>query len=111
MKGAKWRVCYRMPVFTDGERTWETFEDLDTSRGIAPWPGEDYFRLIVQDYVQAGRGRCGKVGSARALLLDGGDLVRFAADWMTAQLGNPGPDPGTQGGKSNREVREEAGRP
>ena len=65
---------------------WEDFEWFETSKGIVEWAGEDYFRLIIQDFLQGGHGRAGLVGSAQAYLLDGKDLVDHAVAWMEAQF-------------------------
>ncbi len=62
-------------------------EALDDSSGIVDFDGPDYFGLILQEYLGQGRGRQGRVGNARAELLDGADLVPFASAWMTQHLG------------------------
>lgn len=79
-------VKYRMPVLRDGERVWDTFEDFDTSRGAMAWSGEDYFGIIVGEYLKAGRGREGMVGGAPSCLLDGPELLAFGVAWMEANL-------------------------
>jgi aminoglycoside N3'-acetyltransferase len=61
-------------------------ECLDDSNGIVDWPGEDYFALILGDYLATGAGRRGTVGRAPSELLDAADLVRFAVDWMARRL-------------------------
>ncbi|MCK6547021.1 AAC(3) family N-acetyltransferase [Myxococcota bacterium] len=63
---------------------------LDDSNGIVPWEGEDYFTLILTDYLAARAVPRGRVGGAPSELLSARDLVPFAADWMMrvfAQLG------------------------
>ena len=62
-------------------------ECLDDENGIVDRPGEDYFTTILRDYLSLGRSATGIVGSAQSHLLDAQDLVSFAADWMTANLG------------------------
>ena len=79
-------VRYPMPVVRDGERVWDTFEDFDTSRGAMAWQGEDYFGVIVREYLKAGRGKEGLVGHAPSCLLDGADLLAFGVAWMEANL-------------------------
>lgn len=61
-------------------------ECLDDSEGIADWDGEDYFAVILKAYLALGRHRVGRVGLARAELLDAADLVRFGAEWMERNL-------------------------
>jgi len=80
--GPKRVVRYRMPVLRDGARVWEAFEDFDTSNGIVGWGGEDYFGIIVREYVRSGKAQQGWVGTARSILLDASDLVGFAVAWM-----------------------------
>jgi aminoglycoside N3'-acetyltransferase len=59
-----------------------TVGSLDDSDGIVAWPGEDYFTLILQDYLAAGHGARDRVGQAASELLDARDLVAYAAVWM-----------------------------
>lgn len=63
-----------------------TVDSLDDSKGIVDHPGEDYFSLILEAYVAAGRARVGTVGAARSELIDAADLVQFGAAWMEAHL-------------------------
>lgn len=59
---------------------------LDDSAGIVAWSGEDYFSLVLRDYLALGRARTGRVGGADSELIDAADLLAFGADWMTRQL-------------------------
>lgn len=59
---------------------------LDDSEGIVDWPGEDYFALILQDYLAAGRALEGTVGGARSELLAAADLVAFGVAWMNTRF-------------------------
>ncbi|WP_045235111.1 aminoglycoside 3-N-acetyltransferase [Deinococcus pimensis] len=81
-------VRYRMPVLQDGVRVWKTFEEYDTTNGIADWPVE-YFEVIVRSYVEAGHARVSQVGAAPAFLLDGPSLVEFGQQWMELHLTPP----------------------
>jgi aminoglycoside N3'-acetyltransferase len=63
-----------------------TVECLDDSDGIVDWPGDDYFKTILEAYLATGRAREGPVGSARSELLDARDLTAFAVDWMARNL-------------------------
>jgi aminoglycoside N3'-acetyltransferase len=63
-------------------------ECLDDSNGIVDFPGEDYFSLILRDYLASRSVPTGRVGRAACELLDGRDLVEFAAAWMTSRLGS-----------------------
>lgn len=57
-------------------------DSLDDSDGIVLWDGEDYFALILQQYIAAERARHGLVGMARSDLIPARDLVDFAVPWM-----------------------------
>lgn len=64
-------------------------ECLDDENGIVPddrQPGEDYFALILREYLSTGRARSGQVGDAQAELIDAADIVAFGATWMGANL-------------------------
>ncbi|MEW6750545.1 MAG: aminoglycoside 3-N-acetyltransferase [Candidatus Latescibacterota bacterium] len=77
---------FRMPVLRDGERVWVDVVQFDTSNGVvsAPYTLEQ----IAGDYVAAGRGRAGTVGSARSHLFDAADLVAFAVAWLESRFGS-----------------------
>lgn len=65
---------------------------LDDETGIVDeerQPQEDYFAVILREFLAAQEHRSGRVGGAQAQLLDAGALVRFGADWMTRNLGQP----------------------
>ncbi|MDI1475331.1 AAC(3) family N-acetyltransferase [Polyangium sp. y55x31] len=59
---------------------------LDDSDGIVEWDGEDYFAVILQEYLATGCARQGTVGRARSELLEAADLVRFGVAWMNSQF-------------------------
>lgn len=61
-------------------------ECLDDSDGIAAWDGEDYFAVILRDYLATGRAESGRVGRTQAELIDACDIVDFGAAWMTETL-------------------------
>jgi aminoglycoside 3-N-acetyltransferase len=80
-------VRYRAPLLREGQREWVWVEELDGNKGIADWPGEEYFSPIVQGYLDSGRGRAGKVGAAESYLLEAPEVVDFAARWMEREFG------------------------
>jgi len=61
-------------------------ECLDDSEGIANWPDEDYFTVILRTYLRLGRHREGRVGRSRSELILASDLVEFGARWMERNL-------------------------
>ncbi|MBN9392787.1 MAG: aminoglycoside 3-N-acetyltransferase [Chloroflexi bacterium] len=75
-------VHYKMPVLREGKRVWIEQEEFDTSNGIVPWDGEDYFALIVKDFLKTGKARTGQVGDAPSRLYDAVELTEFAKNWM-----------------------------
>jgi aminoglycoside 3-N-acetyltransferase len=60
---------------------------LDDATGIVDWDGEDYFTLLMSDYLATGRAQRGRVGNATSEVLEGGELVGFAVEWMARHLG------------------------
>lgn len=63
-------------------------DTIDDAEGIVAWEGEDYFALILREYLALGRAAQGKVGNARSELIDGRDLVSFGVAWMERRLPN-----------------------
>ncbi len=61
-------------------------ECLDDSDGIVVHPGDDYFGLILREYLATGGAASGTVGGAASELIDGNDLVDFAVRWMATHL-------------------------
>jgi aminoglycoside N3'-acetyltransferase len=64
-------------------------ECLDDEDGIVPaerQPSEDYFAIILREFLATGAAIVGTVGAARAELIDAAGLVEFGARWMTANL-------------------------
>jgi aminoglycoside N3'-acetyltransferase len=83
---AKRRVRRHRRVVGAGGPEIRVVECLDDGDGIVDWAGEDYFALVLNDYLAARGIVAGRVGKARSELLDARDLVAFAAAWMTARL-------------------------
>lgn len=61
-------------------------ESLDDSDGIVDYPEEDYFAVILREYLSAGRATTGVVGRATSELIDAADVVDFAVAWMAQNL-------------------------
>jgi aminoglycoside N3'-acetyltransferase len=62
-------------------------ECLDDSNGIVDHPGEDYFAVILREYLATGRASSGVVGRATSELIDARDVVGFAVAWMAEHFG------------------------
>jgi aminoglycoside N3'-acetyltransferase len=66
-----------------------TVECMDDENGIVPderQPDEDYFAIILREFLATGRAQVGLVGGAHAELLSAAEIVSFGSDWMTAHL-------------------------
>ena len=80
---AKRRVRrHRIVVGREGPEL-RVIECLDDSDGIVDHPGEDYFVVILRDYLATGRASTGIVGRASSELMDASDIVEFGVAWMT----------------------------
>jgi aminoglycoside 3-N-acetyltransferase len=85
-------VSYPAPILVNGQRAWVEIEEFDTGSGIVDWD-VDYFGVIVEEYLAAGKGRTGKVGAAQARLLEAAELHAYGVRWMKEHLtraSNPG---------------------
>jgi len=83
---SKRRVRRHRPVATPDGTEVRTVDCLDDEKGIADYPGEDYFADLLREYLALGRARVGSVGSARSELLDAADIVAFGVDWLDEHL-------------------------
>ncbi len=61
-------------------------ECLDDSDGIVDHPGEDYFAVILRQYLATGIAREGDVGRAASELIEAAGVVAFAVAWMAEHL-------------------------
>lgn len=61
-------------------------ECLDDINGIVDRPGEDYFAVILREYLARANAPTGVVGGAPSELIDAADLVHFAVTWMSEHL-------------------------
>lgn len=59
---------------------------LDDALGIVDWHGDDYFGLILRDYLATHDVPHGRVGNADSTLLEARDLVTCAVRWMQTHL-------------------------
>jgi aminoglycoside 3-N-acetyltransferase len=83
-------------MLRDGQKTWVEVEEYDTNRGVMREFDEgNYFASIVEEYLAAGHGRTGLVGTAKSYLLDAQELVTLGVGWMERAFGYesaPAPD-------------------
>jgi aminoglycoside N3'-acetyltransferase len=78
---------HRLVVGRDGPEL-RVVSCLDDSEGIVDHPGDDYFGVILRQYLATGRVTVGVVGGATSELIEALDLVEFAVDWMAKNLGS-----------------------
>ncbi|MQM26240.1 aminoglycoside 3-N-acetyltransferase [Glycomyces albidus] len=83
----KRRITIEYPFATPDGAEWRTVEEYDTSEPVVAGPPEDYFRLIVEDFLATGRGRRGEVGNADSVLVGAADIVAFAVAWLEERYG------------------------
>lgn len=87
----KHRVLRHHKIRTsDGLTVIRTVSCLDDTDGIVDWAGEDYFAIILRDYLALGRAAVGPVGSARSELIDAADLLDHGIRWMRKNLTDAG---------------------
>jgi len=82
-KRVRWDYMVAGP---DGSPLHVWIDCLDDLNGIVHRDGEDYFALILRDYLALARHRDGQVGGTTSQLIHAADIVRFGADWMTRQF-------------------------
>lgn len=85
-------VHYPVPVLQDGERTWVTVTDIDSTDGAYEYPtvcdeGVDAFDVIARAALETGVGVSGPVGDSTSHLFPSQELVRFAIDWIDTRFG------------------------
>ncbi len=101
MIGAPWRKCtlihhaehlaripdklvvkYEVPFATPSGTYWRFIEEYETDDPVHPALPDNHIERIVTDFVAAGNGSQGLVGSASSLLMDAQPLAAFAVEWL-----------------------------
>jgi aminoglycoside 3-N-acetyltransferase len=86
------RRVRRHRVVTSGDHSrLRVVECLDDCDGIVDYPDDDYFAVILRDYLATGAASTGVVGRATSELIDATDVVEFAVAWMAEHLGGYAP--------------------
>jgi aminoglycoside 3-N-acetyltransferase len=83
----KRRIEIEYPLATPKGTAWRVVEEFDTSEPVVPGPPEDYFRLIVEDFLATGAGVRGPVGEADSVLVDAPAMVDFGVRWLESRYG------------------------
>ncbi|WP_199035107.1 aminoglycoside 3-N-acetyltransferase [Glycomyces salinus] len=84
----KRRIEVEYPIATPRGVEWRVVEEFDTGNPVVAGPDEDYFGLIVADYLDTGAGRRGKVGMADSVLVDAPGMTAFAVAWLEERYGH-----------------------
>jgi aminoglycoside N3'-acetyltransferase len=83
---SKRRVRRHRLVTGHGGNELRVIETLDDSDGIVDYPGEDYFAVILREYLATSDVPTGVVGSANCELIEAVDVIEFAVAWMAEHL-------------------------
>jgi aminoglycoside 3-N-acetyltransferase len=83
----KRRIRIEYPLATPAGVVWRMVEEFDTSVPVVGGPPEDFFRLIVEDYLAAGAGSRGLAGQAPSVLVDAAGMTAFAVTWLEDKYG------------------------
>ncbi|MCB9743543.1 MAG: AAC(3) family N-acetyltransferase [Alphaproteobacteria bacterium] len=59
---------------------------LDDEHGLVDWEGEDYFSLILKDFLARGCAASGPVGGALCELIPAASILSFSVNWMERTL-------------------------
>ena len=78
---------YEAPILIEGETVWRWFEEFDTSDPVVASLPDDYFALIVEEFLGTGRGVRGKVGDATSVLVPAAEIVPFGVEWLETRFG------------------------
>ncbi|WP_037381995.1 aminoglycoside 3-N-acetyltransferase [Sinorhizobium americanum] len=81
---------YEVPLSTSGGVEWRLIEEFDTSDPIVPTLDEDYFGVLVQEFLASGRGKEGLIGEARSVLVEAAPVCAFATAWLERHVGGTG---------------------
>lgn len=78
---------YEAPMLVDGDVVWRQFEEFNTSDPVVASLPDDYFALIVESFLDTGRGQRGTVGQAPSVLVPAAGIVPFAVEWLESRFG------------------------
>lgn len=71
------------PLLIDGVARWHMIEEFDTADPVVDGLPDDYFRLVVEDYMASGAPhRRGTIGNADSLLVPAREVVEFTVQWL-----------------------------
>lgn len=70
----------------DGSTVIRPIRCLDNTDGIVDWVGEDYFAVLLREYLARGRAAVGQVADARSELIEAAELLDHSIRWMHENL-------------------------
>ena len=79
-------IRYETPILIDGETVWRQFEEFDTANPVVPTLPDDYFALVVEDFLATGSGVRGTVGQAPCVLVPAAEMVDFGVKWLESRF-------------------------
>ncbi len=75
-----------VPFSESSTTVWRWIEEFDTGDPVIDGLEPDYFAEIVTAYLDAGRGRTGRIGMAESLVVDAAGIIGFAVDWLESRF-------------------------
>ncbi len=88
---------YEVPLAAPEGVTWRMIEEFDTSVPVVADLDDDYFALIVREFLASGRGTQGLVGEAPSVLVDAAAVCAFAVTWLAHHVDSSGEPAGGEG--------------
>lgn len=61
---------------------WRWVEEFDTAQPVVAGLADDYFAVIVEEFMELGGGRGGVLGAAPSVLVDAAAITDFAVKWL-----------------------------
>jgi aminoglycoside 3-N-acetyltransferase len=75
------------PLLRDGRTHWRWIEEFNTGLPVVAGLPDDYFALVVADFLATGAGRQGLVGNAPSVLVPARQIVAFSVAWLERRFG------------------------
>lgn len=72
-----------VPLRVGDVTEWRLIEEFDTTEPVVEGLSEDYFRIVIEEYIAAGGAhRRGLIGKAESWLMPARDIVEFTVQWL-----------------------------
>jgi aminoglycoside 3-N-acetyltransferase len=75
-----------VPLASRDGTVWRMIEEFETGLPVVDGLDEDYFAVVVDDFLKGGQGRTGRVGLADCVLVEAAAIVPFAVDWLETRV-------------------------